>query len=97
MPIDAKVIIFTDDPEWAKVQTQFPDDRFFVSETNCAYTDMCLMTLCDYHINANSSFSWWGCWLAKNSKKATVPSEWFGKPLASNDLKDIHCDGWIVI
>ena len=36
-----------------------------VSEGNDQYIDMCLMTMCDGHIIANSSFSWWGAWLSK--------------------------------
>ena len=96
MPSDSKVIIFSDDTEWAKEQKEFPDDRFLVSETDCAYTDMALMTLCDYHITANSSYSWWGAWLS-NSKKVTAPSNWFDGPLSSNDVSDIYCDGWEII
>ena len=97
MPKDCTVVIvFTDDPEWAKVQELFPDDRFFVSETDCAYTDMCLMSLCDYHIIGNSTFSWWGAWLS-SSKKVVAPKQWFGAPLEANDLSDLYCDGWVVL
>ena len=95
VPEDCKIIIFTDDPEWAKAQELFPDDRFFVSETNCPYTDMCLMTLCDYHIVANSSYSWWGAWLS-NSKKVITPKTWFG-PGLNHNTKDIYCDGWVIV
>lgn len=95
VPDDCKVIIFTDDPEWVKVQEIFPDNRFFVSETDCPYTDMCLMTLCDYHILCNSSFSWWGAWLSK-SKKVIAPKVWFG-PALNHNIKDLYCDGWVVI
>jgi len=76
-------------------QELFPDDRFFVSETNCPYTDMCLMTLCDYHIVANSSYSWWGAWLS-NSKKVITPKTWFG-PGLNHNTKDIYCDGWVIV
>ena len=96
VPDDCTVIIFTDDPEWAKAQKLFPDDRFFVSETNCAYTDMALMSLCDYHIIGNSTFSWWGAWLS-NSKQVIAPKDWFGAPLGGNDLSDLYCEGWKVL
>ena len=96
LPQDCKVIVFTDDPEWAKVQELFPDDRFFVSETDCAYTDMCLMSLCDYHIIGNSTFSWWGAWLS-DSKQVIAPKQWFGAPLGGNDLTDLYCEGWKVL
>jgi hypothetical protein len=96
VPDNSKVIIFTDDVEWAKVQPLFPDDRFYVSETDCPYIDMALMGLCDYHILANSSYSWWGAWLS-NSKKIVAPSTWFGPTLSHNNTKDIFCEGWVKI
>ena len=96
MPEDSRGIIFTDDPDWAKKQELFPDERFFVSETNCPYTDMALMGKCDYHIIGNSTFSWWGAWLS-SSKKVVAPKQWFGAPLGGNDLSDLYCKGWIVL
>lgn len=95
VPQDATVIVFTDDPEWAKVQPQFPDERFFVSETGCAYTDMALISMCDYHIIANSTFSWWGAWLSE-SKKVVAPKNWFG-PALNHKTDDIYCEGWVVL
>ena len=56
-PTNVPVIIFSDDPEWCNGQEIFADDRFLVSEGNSAYIDMCLMSLCEGHIIANSSFS----------------------------------------
>ena len=53
------------------------------------------MSLCSYAIIENSSFSWWGSWLA-NSKKTVAPKNWFGMPL-SHDTKDLYRQGWIVI
>ena len=96
MPEDARCIVFTDDPEWAKGQELFPDERFFVSETDCAYTDMALMAKCDYHIIGNSTFSWWGAWLS-DSKKVIAPKQWFGAPLGGTDLSDLYCGDWIVL
>lgn len=98
IPDTKSVIIFTDDPEWAKEQELFPDERFFVSETDCAYTDMSLMSMCDYHIIGNSTFSWWGAWLAgERSKQVIAPKQWFGAPLGGNDMSDLYCDGWKVL
>ena len=94
VPNNLTVVVFTDDPEWAKSQPLFPDDRFFVSETDCPYTDLALMSMCDYHIIANSSYSWWGAYLS-DSKKVIAPKQWFGEPLKTNNLKDLYCDGWV--
>ena len=91
-----EVVIFSDDPEWCKKQVIFSDDRFLVSENNDNYTDLCLMSLCKSHIIANSSFSWWGAWLAK-SEKVVAPSKWFGPGNAHLNTKDLYCCDWIVI
>ena len=94
---DLPIIIFTDDPKWAFEQSLFESDRFFVSDNNTNLFDMCLMSLCNYHIIANSSFSWWGAWLS-DSKKVIAPKRWFGPPLSEqNNTKDLVPDRWIKI
>jgi hypothetical protein len=93
---DRTVIIFSDDPEWCNQQEIFSGDRFLVSENNSNYVDLCLMTLCKDHIIANSSFSWWGAWLAKGNK-VIAPSKWFGPDNAHLDTTDLYCSDWIVI
>jgi hypothetical protein len=55
------------------------------------------MSLCDYHVIANSSFSWWGAWLGE-SKKVIAPSQWFGEsPDMPKNWSDIYCKDWIII
>jgi hypothetical protein len=93
---DRTVIIFSDDPDWCNQQEIFSGDRFLVSENNTNYVDLCLMTLCKDHIIANSSFSWWGAWLAKGNK-VIAPSKWFGPDNAHLDTTDLYCSDWIVI
>ena len=90
------VIIFSDDPEWCQEQELFSGDRFMVSESGDQYIDMCLMTLCQHHIIANSSFSWWGAWLS-GSDDVVAPSEWFGEGNSDKDTKDLYAEGWQVI
>ena len=67
-----------------------------ISESNDHYIDLCLMTLCKYHIIANSSYSWWGAWLAE-SKKVVSPSKWFGPDNSDKNLKDLIPETWEVI
>jgi hypothetical protein len=93
---DRQVIIFSDDPDWCKSQKLFSDDRFLVSESGDNKIDLCLMTFCTDHIIANSSFSWWGAWLA-NGKKVIAPSNWFGKNNIDKNTQDLYCDGWMII
>jgi len=91
------VFVFSDDPEWCIEQELFSSDRFLISEGNTNYVDMCLMTLCSGHIIANSSFSWWGAWLAKNNK-VIAPSGWFmGSNNEHIDTKDLIPETWVVI
>jgi hypothetical protein len=89
------VIIVSDDPDWVLEQHVFSSDRFYVSQGNSNVFDMCLMTLCQYHIMANSSFSWWGAWLA-DSNKVIAPRQWFGPLLSEqHDTKDLLPSEWI--
>lgn len=85
------IYVFSDDP--ARAKEIFP---YFKHIHNDDYrTDLYLMTECRYHIIANSSFSWWGAWLAR-SEQVVAPREWFGPDL-DLDTKDIYCEGWKVI
>lgn len=43
------------------------------------YYDLCLMSMCNDAIIANSSLSWWGAWLQSNpNKKIITQTPWFG-------------------
>jgi len=88
-------LVFSDDKEWCK--SVFTEDCYIISELTNPYEEMCSMTLCDSHIIANSSFSWWGAWLnEKNDKIVISPSNWLG-PAVGKNTSDIHCENWIII
>ena len=82
------VFVFSDDPSWCHEQKLFSDDRFLISDGNATEFDLCLMSLCTYHIIANSSFSWWGAWLAK-SKKIIAPKNWFSAECSNKSIQDV--------
>ena len=97
---DRNVIVFSDEPAWCMEQEIFSDDRFIISENKDNRIDLCLMSLCNDFIIANSSFSWWGAWLSTNKdKKVITPSQWFGKTgyTKDHDTKDLIPDDWIKI
>ena len=97
---DRNVIVFSDDPLWCHDEGIFADDSFIISENEDNRIDLCLMSLCNDFIIANSSFSWWGAWLSTNKdKKVITPSQWFGKTgyTKDHDTKDLIPDDWIKI
>lgn len=93
---DREVVLFTDDPFWVCSQELFKPDRFLLSEGNSSYHDLYLMTQCSDFIIANSTFSWWGAWLA-NSGRVIAPSKWFGPNNAHLNTKDLYPNHWEVI
>jgi len=72
-----------------------------IPSTLTDYEELWLMSKCDHHIIANSSFSWWGAYFNnKKNKKVYYPSLWFGDNLIINKkykLKDLHPKEWIKI
>ena len=92
LPKDSSVVVFSDDYEWCESNESFSDDRFAVSN-NAADFDLCLMTLCNYHIIANSSYSWWGAWLGR-SDKIIAPKNWFGASCSHKSVDDMVFGDW---
>lgn len=93
---DGMFMVFSDDIEWCK--EQFKGERFIFSEGMTEIEDLLLMTNCDHHIIANSSFSWWGAYLGWNpNKKVVAPRDWFGPKNSHLNTKDLYCKNWIRI
>jgi hypothetical protein len=85
-------LVFSDDIEWCK--NIFPEGVIYI-EGNNQFEDLCMMSLCDHNIIANSSYSWWGAHLNQNpNKKVIAPSNWF---IPSKPLNDLYPNNWIVI
>ena len=57
-----------------------------ISDDTGPYHDLYLMSQCSDFIIANSSFSWWGAWLA-NKGEVIAPKKWFGPNNAHRILK----------
>lgn len=72
----AHYFIFSDKPELARARIPLPDSRVTLVSHNLgdeyAYADLWLMTQCKHFIIANSTFSWWGAWLATNAFKKII-------------------------
>jgi hypothetical protein len=97
LPKDLMVFIFSDEPELAKERLSKLNRKHLVVDNMSGPHHMCLMNMCDYHIIANSSFSWWGAWLA-NSKQVIAPKKWFGEDHEMPKIWDsIYCENWITV
>lgn len=84
--------VFSDDPLWAKTHLHFPAPTHFV-EGNSAAEDLVLISKCQHHIIANSTFSWWGAWLAAfPEKKIIAPQQWFATERFNT--QDLLPDDW---
>jgi Glycosyl transferase family 11 len=83
------VIVFSDDPKWCF--ENFPSD-FQIAVGSNKYEDLRCMSLCDYQVIANSSFSWWGAWLGPQ-KLVVAPKQWFSDP--NVDYSDIVPNRWM--
>ena len=72
----AHYFVFSDQPEAARGKIPLPDSRITCVAHNQgdvnAYADLWLMTLCKHFIIANSTFSWWGAWLAAYKGKYII-------------------------
>lgn len=89
--------IFSDDIAWVKdnLKIDMPHQYIDHNQGSESYNDMRLMSLCQHHIIANSSFSWWGAWLNPGSEKLVVaPKKWFAN---ERDIKDLLPQGWVAL
>jgi len=88
--------IFSDDPAWVSGNFAMDHPCTVVGHNGveAAHEDLRLMSLCRHHIIANSSFSWWGAWLAGNPEKLVIaPKRWFAN--AKMDSRDVIPEQWL--
>ena len=99
--VDApKFFVFSDDPEWCRINLQLDDSVIFVDHNSGSdsWQDLFLMGRCRHHVIANSSFSWWGAWLADQrwgwaQRLVIAPVRWFSGQ-SSEDLADRFPAHW---
>lgn len=73
---DIYCVFLTDDYDFVETCFAEIDNKYISSED--AITDLVLMTMCDFGITSNSSFSWWGAYLMKNRQQVIFPKYWYG-------------------
>lgn len=96
IPQAKKFLIFSDDLLWCK--NNFKDLRCIIpTEMADSITDFKMMTACQYHIIANSSFSWWSAYLSEPDERVVIsPKTWFGPVLSpTHPTNNFIPQGWI--
>ena len=87
---------FSDDPQWVERRLKPSYPGMVVVDhnpRNQSHNDMLLMSMCQHHIIANSSFSWWGAWLNPDPNKIVIaPRKWFAK---APDTADLIPKNWV--
>jgi hypothetical protein len=93
------IIVFSDDIEYAKIQFQAYNNVYF-SERLTEFEDLVLMSLCDNHIIANSTYSWWAAYLSSNFNKnynlTICPNKVFEGKLEENSLQSFYPNNWLI-
>jgi hypothetical protein len=97
LPVSSPVLVLSDDLPWAMENLPavrplvFPEGK--VDRPGLA--DLWLMAQAQHHIIANSSFSWWGAWLAGKGGLKIAPRKWFHD--SAVDDRDLIPGDWIRI
>jgi len=92
--------VFTDDINWVK--QNFLSEKLNITFVEGNYgsnswKDMFLMSCCQHHIIANSSFSWWGAWLSQRDGLNLAPKYWFRPNSYEFDINNIVPESWIIV
>lgn len=95
--------IFSNEPQWVREHFNLDNAKIVdVNNEDNGYLDMYLMSKCSHNIIANSSFSWWGAWLNKNTDKIVIGPEKWTNTLKTDNIYNgfgvvkISADGEII-
>ena len=91
--------IFSDNMDWCRNNLKIkyhPVNYVDHNQPDKACEDLRLMSLCKHHIIANSTFSWWGAWLAADKDKIVfTPEKWFARDDINTD--EMFPKDWIMV
>ncbi len=77
----------------------FPNTSYHKASDNVEdWEQLIWMSLCEHHILANSTFSWWGAYLATDSNNSNkiicYPDKWQHSKIINNSTVDLFPDDW---
>ena len=95
---NSEVYVFSNDIAWCRKNLNLGCPIHFVEHTNSAtaFEDLWLMTAAESLVIANSTFSWWGAYLAERQDRTVyAPKSWFHP----NTLDDqyLNCLDWHLV
>lgn len=99
-----RFFVFSDDWEWARQHVPEAPDVVYVSHNSVGQDvedwkwaeNLHLMSLCQHHVIAPSSFSWWAAWLNPSPDKIVLSppyQRWLNFP--NCDTSDVIPESWI--
>ncbi len=92
---DRHYFVFSDDIPWAKEHLPLQNNVSYISSAELpnAAENIHLMSLCQHHIIANSSFSWWGAWLNTDADQIVIAPKRWAKALDTT----LALDTWLTM
>lgn len=92
------LVVFSDEQAKAKTLLQGIGHCIFIegNNTDAAHEELFLMSLCQHHVIANSSFSWWGAWLNPRADKNIFAPRYWGNTSQSY-FPDLYPPTWTII
>lgn len=91
-----RLTIFSDDAGAANaIAARYPGAEAVRGDT--AIDDLYLISRCRHHINANSSFSWWGSWLGPGGTTIAPRQFLTRERLRSTNISDVFPIGWVLV
>lgn len=99
---DRQYIICSNNIKLCEKQSIFKGKNFhfndITTKVDKSHFDLCLITKCADFIVSNSTFSWWGAYLSKNSEKRVIaPTPWYGPGLQHISTEGLYPELWEVI
>jgi hypothetical protein len=96
----AKLYVFSDDPRWCRSRFAANEPSTVIVDLAAARSepglDLYLMSRCKHHIISNSTYSWWGAWLAAAPDQIVcAPSRWFNdEAMSAAAMRDTLPEAW---